>query len=278
MDQRDQGAHLHQPPADLDGVPDALRAEAARPDAAALRPEPRRPEGHPPALRRPDQDGAQGGVRADGGDRHPLPDGARVLGVHRARRLQRHPVGRGLADLALPRERRGHGRADLADPDLRARLARDLRLHHRRLGLRVEVLAARLDADLRADGLVRGLAGAVGARRRADGAHALAVRDRRRAGQGLVVRRAAVRRPRLLLHRGDRGDEPAAVRPARGRHRARRRLPTRVLRHALGPVPDGRVRERDRDLVARRSPSTSAAGKARGRRSGRSGSSSSSCS
>ena len=74
------------------------------------------------------------------------------------RRLQRDPVGRGLADLALPRERRGRGRADLADPDLRARLARDLRLHHRRLGVRVEVLAARLDADVRADGLVRGLA------------------------------------------------------------------------------------------------------------------------
>ena len=43
------------------------------PDAAALRPEPRRPEGRPPAVRRPGQDGAQGGVRAGGGDRHPLP-------------------------------------------------------------------------------------------------------------------------------------------------------------------------------------------------------------
>ena len=79
-----------------------------------------------------------------------------------------------------------------------------------------------------------------------------------------------------LLHRRDRGDEPAAVRSAGGRHRARRRLPHRVLGHALGPLPDGRVRERDRALGARRSRSTSAAGRARGRRSGRSGSSSSS--
>ena len=69
----DQGADLHQRPADLDGLPDALRAQAARADAAPLRPEPRRPEGPPPAVRRPDQDGAQGGVRARGGDRLPLP-------------------------------------------------------------------------------------------------------------------------------------------------------------------------------------------------------------
>ena len=50
---------------------------------------------------------------------------------------------------------------------------------------------------------------------------------------------------------GGRRDQPAAVRPARGRHRARRRLPHRVLGHALGPLPDGRVRERDRALRAR---------------------------
>ena len=51
---------------------------------------------------------------------------------------------------------------------------------------------------------------------------------------------------------GDRRDEPAAVRPARGRHRARRRLPHRVQRHALGPLPDGRVRQHDHALGALR--------------------------
>ncbi len=56
----------------------------------------------------------------------------------------------------------------------------------------------------------------------------------------------------LLLHRRNRGDQPTAVRPAGGGHRARRRVPHGVLRDALGPLPDGRVRERDRDLVARR--------------------------
>ena len=54
-----------------------------------------------------------------------------------------------------------------------------------------------------------------------------------------------------LVHlpaRRDRRDLAAAVRPARGRHRARRRLPHRVLGHALGPLPDGRVHQHDRPL------------------------------
>ena len=63
------------------------------------------------------------------------------------------------------------------DPDLRAQLARDLRLHRRRLGLALEVRPARLDAHLRADGLVRGLADLRRARRRDHGPVALA--DRR---------------------------------------------------------------------------------------------------
>ena len=79
------------------------------------------------------------------------------------------PFGRRLGDRRLPRQRRRRRRPDLADPDLRARLARDLRLHRRRLGVRLEVLAARLDADVRAARLVRGLARALRARRRAHG-------------------------------------------------------------------------------------------------------------
>ena len=111
--------------------------------------------------------------------------------------LERDPVGRGVERLALARERRGRRREYLADPDLRPRLARDLRLHRRRLGLRVEVLAARLDADVRADGLVRGLARAVRPRRRPDGALALARRHRQRPDRLGLVRGAAARRPHL---------------------------------------------------------------------------------
>ena len=83
------------------------------------------------------------------------------LDVHGAARVQRAAVGRGLDGLGLPHQRRGRERPDLADPDLRARLARHLRLHHRRLGVRVEVLDPRLDAHVRAARLVRGLARAV---------------------------------------------------------------------------------------------------------------------
>ena len=76
--------------------------------------------------------------------------------VWHGRRLRRHGLGR--------------GRPDRADPDLRARLDRHLRLHRRRLGERVEVLAPRVDAHVRADGLLRGRARPLGARRRDHGA------------------------------------------------------------------------------------------------------------
>ena len=60
----------------------------------------------------------------------------------------------------------------------------DLRLHHRRLVVRLEVRAARVDAHVRAARLVRGLARALRARRRPDGAVALTRRHRRRPGRG----------------------------------------------------------------------------------------------
>src|SRR5207249_2212517 len=82
---------------------------------------------------------------------------------------------------------------------------------------------------------------ALGARRRHDGALALARRHRPPARRHDPVRRTAGRRPPRLLRRRCRRDEPGAVRPAGGRHRARRRVPHRVQRHALGPLPDGRV-------------------------------------
>ena len=67
-----------------------------------------------------------------------------------------------------------------------------------------------------------------------------------------LVLHPAVRRPRRVPARRDRRDVAAAVRPARGRHGARRRLPHRVLGHALGPLPDGRVHQHDRALGALR--------------------------
>ena len=55
---------------------------------------------------------------------------------------------------------------------------------------------------------------------------------------------------RLLLRRRSRR-RPAAVRPARGGHRARRRVPHRIRRHALGALPDGGVHQHDHALGAR---------------------------
>ena len=62
----------------------------------------------------------------------------------------------------------------------------------------------------------------------------------------------AVRRLSDLHGRRLRRDEPGAVRPARGRRRAGRRLQHRVRRHALRLVLHGRVHQHDRDLGARR--------------------------
>ncbi len=215
MDRRDQGVPDHQPAAPDLRVHDLGRAQAARPHAAPLRPEPRRAVRPAAADRRPRQADPQGELLPGHGRGRPLHQRAGALGVHGARRLQRDPVRPGVAHLEMGRERRGRRRPDLADPDLRAQLARDLRLHRRRLGLALEVRAARLDAHLRADGLVRGLAHVRRARCRADEPLALARRHRQQAARHDLVHRAAVRRLPRLLHRRDRGDEPAAVRPSR---------------------------------------------------------------
>ncbi len=76
---------------------------------------------------------------------------------------------------------------------------------------------------------------------------AVAHRDRPRAGRHLV-HRPAVRRLPDLPGRGLRRDQPAAVRPARGRRRDRGRLQHRVRRDALRLVLHGRVHQHDRDL------------------------------
>src|ERR1043165_3256308 len=61
-----------------------------------------------------------------------------------------HPGGPRVGDRGLPGERVRTRPADLAAAHLRDRLPRHLRLHPRRLGVRLEVLAARLDAHVRA--------------------------------------------------------------------------------------------------------------------------------
>ena len=140
---------------------DVARAQGARPDAAPLRPEPRRPVRPAAADRRPDQARAQGGVLPGLVARDPVHRRADHLVRDRARRVRRHPLGHRLDDPRLLHPRRARERADLADPDLRARLDRHLRLHRRRLGLRLEVLDPRLDAHVRSARLLRGLARAV---------------------------------------------------------------------------------------------------------------------
>ena len=79
-------------------------------------------------------------------------------------------------------------------------------------------------------------------------------------GQGRhLVRDPAVRRLRDLPAGVDRRGQPDPVRPARGRGRAGRRLPHRVRRHALGDVPERRVRlDRSRSRRWRRSCSWAA--------------------
>ena len=88
------------------------------------------------------------------------------------------------------------------------------------------------------------------ARRRHPRPLALARRHRPPPGRHAAVRRPAVRRPARVLLRRHRRDAPRAVRPARGGAGARRRLPHRVLGHALGPLPDGRVHQPDHPLRA----------------------------
>ena len=128
----------------------------------------------------------------------------------------------------------------------RHRLDRHLRHRPRRLVLRLDVLPARRPALERADDLLRG-------------------RDGPRAGRGLPLRRLdvdlgdrrgpgpAVVRPdpdavvRHLRHRDDRRDQPRPLRPPRGRGRAGRRLPHRVLQPQVRAVLPGRVHQpRDR--------------------------------
>ena len=218
------------------------RAQAARPLPAPLRAQPRRPV-------RP--------AAAAGGDpevRHQGADAARRrrrASCSRSRRsisiVTAIAASRGDPVLEHRRHLRHAGRA-LRDRlehrhPLRVRVRRDrlLRADARRLGVRLEVLLPRRDALRRAADLLRGLPGPRARRRDHDRADAVADGDRHRPGRRHVVHRAAVRRLPRLPDRRLRGDQPRAVRPPRGRRRARAGLHDRVRRHAHGRVPVRRV-------------------------------------
>ena len=204
------------------------------------------------ADRRPAEAPEQGELPADGGDRLGVHPRAVPRRVHGARDVLRDPVRARLGGRRRLHPRPGRRPRHRAHPHLRRRLDRRVRLHPRRLVVRLEVRAPRLDADVRAARLVRGLARALRPRRRDHGRDALAHRDRRGAGRHALVRGPAVRRARRLPARGDRRDGPRAVRPARGRAGARRRLPHGVRRDALRPLLDVRVHQPDHALGALR--------------------------
>ena len=96
VDHDPEGVHRDQRRDGVLRLHDVARAQAARPDAAPLRPEPRRPQGPARADRRPVEADPQGGVRAVGGQGAALHHRAGRLDVHGAARVQRAAVGRRL--------------------------------------------------------------------------------------------------------------------------------------------------------------------------------------
>ena len=220
---------------------DRLRAARRPKDLGRGADPPRAQRGRPvrPAavLRRPDQ------VRAQGADHPGRREQGRVparADRHRragARRLGGDPGQSRLGDRGHQRRRSLH---------LRDLLAHGLRHHHGGLGVELEIPVPRRAPLGRADGLLRGLD-------RLRDHHGAAVcglaqphRHRRGAGQPLgpvrLVLAVAVPDVRRVLRLGARRDQPAAVRPGRGRIRARGRLRGGILVHAVPAVLPRRIR------------------------------------
>ncbi len=227
-----------------DAVQHLVRASRGGPDAAPHRPQRQRPVRSAAEPRRRREARAQGrhhphgrrqggvprrpGDRDDPGLRHLLGDPVRPGGDGP---VQRHPDA-AAAD-------RHAGRRAVRDGD---RLDRHLRHRARRLVQRLDVLPARRPPLERADDLLRGLDGP-GPRggvplRRLD----VDQPDRRRPGH-LVVRPDPGAVVRDLHDLDGRRDQPRAVRPPRGRGRAGRRLPHRVLQPEVRAVLPGRVHQ-----------------------------------
>ena len=245
------------PPARPAGADDG--AQDPRPVPEPLRAQPRRPARRVHADRRHHQAPDEGELPPEHLDRLAVHARADPLDHRRGRRARARPVRqrrRHRRHAGRPLRHRRHGRPALR---LRARGDRVLRRDARRLVVRVQVLVPGLDARRRAAHLLRGRAGHGARRRDHHGADDVAHRDRR-GPAGHVVRHPAARRVPHLHDRELRGDQPPAVRPRRGRRRARRRLHDRVRRRPLRALLLRRVPERPRRLRDRGRPASSAAG------------------
>ena len=229
--------------------PDRVRAQAARPLPGALRPEPRR------AVRAAAADGGDRQVRDEGAvpphdiGRLPVPGRAGDLDHHRGRGAGDHPVGGRPAHLRPAGGPVRDRRIDRSAVRVRARRDLVLRNHARWLGVGLEVLVHRGDARRRPADLLRGLTGPLDRGRDHHRPDAVADRDRPRPG-GDVVLHPPVRRLPDLPDGVVRRDQPCAVRPDRGRRRARWRLLHRVRRHPVRGLSVRRIREHDRGLRA----------------------------
>ena len=137
---------------------------------------------------------------------------------------------------------------------LRLQLARRLRHRAVRLGVRLDLPAARRAALGRADDLVRDRDGAVARRglplRRHDVDLGASSPPSRNDAGGFIGLLLAVPSFLDLRDRGRRRDQPGAVRPARGRERAGRRLPHRVLVAEVRAVLPRRVHQHGHRLGA----------------------------
>ncbi len=246
------GLRGHQPRDGDVRVPDARRAQGHGQDAAPLRAEPSRAVWPLAADRGPPQAPEQGELPTRCGRQLALRARAVPGDVHGAHDVLGHSLRAGLGDRRRLHPRAGRGPRHRADPHLRDRLRRDLRVHRRRLGLRLEVLAPRVHADLRSAGLVRGFARALRSRCGDHGRVALAHRHSRGAGRDALVCGPAVRGARRLPLRRHGRDVSRPVRPPRGRAGARRRLPHRVRRDAVRALHDVRVHQPHHALRALR--------------------------
>ena len=226
-------------------------AAGRRPDAAAHRPQPGRAVRPAAEPRRRHQAGAQG--------RH-HPEGRRQGRSSSSRRSSRRspaflafaviPFGPRSSIFGAPHRAAAHRPAGRGALHPRDRLGRHLRHRARRLVERLDVPAARRPALVGPDDLLRGRDGPVVRRR-------LPLRR-----LDVDVARSSPRRPTagtpscslpsfvIYVDLDGRRDQPRAVRPARGRGRAGRRVPHRVLLAEVRAVLPRRVRQHGHRLGA----------------------------
>ena len=233
-------------------------AQGDRADAEPHRPRPRRAVRPAPDARRRHQAVLQGAVVAD--DRRPAASSCSRRTSRCSPRSSRSASCRSAASSTIA----GHTTyLQLADLPVRHPVAardvghRALRRDARRLVVGLEVPAARLGAGVGAAAQLRSGVRPRHRRRARAREHAVDARAScRPAGLGRhrvdrqrrLVLAACDRRAGDLRDRGDRRDQPPAVRPRRGRAGAHRRLHHRVHRHPLRDLLPRRVHERDHDV------------------------------